>query len=163
LIQLYEENKMFEELKVLKQNINEFFPENLKVQVGFSDVVKLIGCNVGAGRVSSGEWLNIVYYIYFNRVPKEDCAIFVHFTTKDGDILFQNDHYLKNYQVKEKYVPGELFIDSQYVMVPFDINYKGNVEIWMGVYYPEKNKRLKPETSLVSKNREVKVGELLLK
>lgn len=132
------------------------------LSVRFDGDIRLGGLSLSSGEVSPGDTLAVLYHLVFEKHRENDFALFVHFRTPGGEVLFQNDHYLDAPFFRRSFIEGEAVHDRNWVVVPESSTYRGPVEIWFGAWDPEQKKRFKPETNLPSEHRAVKIGEIRL-
>ena len=86
--------------------------------------------------------------------------VFVHFKDPHGNVLFQNDPWIDSSLVRKTFGQGEMKRCVQQVVIPDHISFKGPISVWLGIWDPKKKKRFKPETSLVSQDRSVRIAEM---
>ncbi|EKD26332.1 MAG: hypothetical protein ACD_79C01251G0001 [uncultured bacterium] len=141
-------------------NLNSIFPVRDSIEVKFkSKKIALKGITLPSGQLKQGDSFNMDFYFLFEEKVRNDFAVFVHFKSPDGKTLFQNDHFLGNDTNIKHFIEGELLEDQSIITIPSKLEYKGKVEIWLGIWDPYKKKRFKPETPLPNKDRSVKIGE----
>lgn len=107
-----------------------------KREINFKGGFKFLGFNT---TISNGT-LNIDYFWQLRKFPK-DIFAFVHFV-KDGRIIFQNDHpLLERFPFGETITGKEIFKES-YTLEDIP---SGTYSIILGLWVPDKNKRLEIE------------------
>jgi len=139
----------------------------------FENKLRLIGYDIKAENLVPGGQFSITYYWKSLTPVHENYAIFVHFKKK-GEIIdpetaskikrklrrpitnmFQQDHQpLYGAYPTNKWIAGELVREQYDVTVPLEIE-PGTYEIWIGVWNPFTETRLKTEGKT-----KVKIGEI---
>lgn len=103
------------------------FVPKIKMDVRFTNGVRFKGYTI---RIV-GRRCQISYFWELSKDIKDYTVVFVHFT-KDGKIVFQNDHPLLEQYIQPK--TGELLVERYWV----DIPEPGKYEIKLGLYLPDK-------------------------
>jgi tetratricopeptide (TPR) repeat protein len=149
-----------------------FTPKTLLVH-NFEDKLAFIGYDLVAEKIVPGDQFSIRYYWKSLKAMDENYAIFVHFTKK-GKILapeiaskvkrkfrmqitdmFQQDHQpVSGAYPTSKWIAHELIREQYNVTVPPEIE-PGTYEIWVGVWNPLTQTRLKTDGKTI-----VKIGEI---
>ncbi|MBN2145376.1 MAG: hypothetical protein JW774_12235, partial [Candidatus Aureabacteria bacterium] len=125
----------------------------------FENGLCLRGLKLTKNSFKSGDAIEITYYFEAASDHDLDFFLFVHFKNCDGATLFQNDHRISG---DTALIKGELIQDHQTIHIPETEKYSGPVDLCLGLWQPEKNKRLKMKTALPHKNKEAVLEKILI-
>jgi hypothetical protein len=163
LNKIYSQSGNTEKAAVLQNKIHELTKRTLSFQAVYDRRFRLNGLYLEKDTFFPSEKIELTYLFECLKYTKNDFSVFVHFTTPDGKILFQGDHFLDSYiPGNDFFIRGEYLRDSQAVKIPQDCGYSGKVQIWLGLLDPKKDRRFKSETRLPDKSNRVKIAEINL-
>lgn len=111
------------------------------INANFSNKIEFLGYNIDKTKLEIGEIVHITYYWNCLARMEEDYTVFVHFTGKDGKIIFQQDHPFGHgeYPTREWNI-SEIIKEEYYFPIPTRVK-EGTYDIRIGVYIPH-NKRM---------------------
>ena len=102
----------------------------------------------------------------FKKNAKNNFYVFVHFIDETGKIRLTADHKIKNDKMDvnvKKFYKGEFIKDIFYVKIPSNLNFKGRLYIWIGLWDPIKEKRFEIKgNGITEESRRLKIGEILI-
>lgn len=167
LLRCYESLGEYEKKTTLEGMINKEFSPLKKIDTNFGDRLVLIGYDIDKeevnpvrkGGVKRGDVVSLTYYWKGLKRMSRDYAIFVHFIKGDR-IFFQNDHYpLDKKFMTTRWHEDEVLKEHYRVSIPEDI-LPGEYEILIGIWDPEKKKRLRIKGKDSGKKDSIVVGTL---
>ena len=111
------------------------------INANFSNKIEFLGYNIDKTKLEIGEIVHITYYWNCLAHMEEDYTVFVHFTDKDGKIIFQQDHpFCHGEYPTSEWNISEIIKEEYYLSVPTRVK-EGTYDIRIGVYIPH-NKRM---------------------
>jgi hypothetical protein len=160
---LYSRSGSMEKAAVLEKRIHDLTLKTFQTEAVFDSRIRLNGLYMEKDSFSPGESIEITYLIECLKHTKNDFSVFVHFTTPEGKILFQGDHFIDTKIPQNNFlIAGEYVRDSQTVKIPQDCGYSGKVQVWLGLLDPKKDRRFRSETTLPDKSNRVKITEITI-
>jgi len=92
-----------------------------KLDVNFSDQVRLVGLDLPRPQINAGEALRLALYWHALNPPDRSWTVFVHLTGRDGRIVAQQDQIPGGGQFPTTgWLPDEYLVDSYNLQVPPD-------------------------------------------
>ena len=110
------------------------------IKANFSNKIEFLGYNIDKTKFEIGEIAHIIYYWKCLERIEENYTVFVHFTDKDGKIVFQQDHqFCHGEYPTSEWKKGVVIKEEYYFPVPIKVK-EGAYDIKIGVYIPHKER-----------------------
>lgn len=153
-------------LGLLKTNIIDYdiskwkYPPKEKTDARFENGTEFLGYNLYySKKLIPKKYIKIDYFWKVFKEPPKNLFVFVHFI-KDKKIVFQNDHpFLEQYLIRQISSSGRIFKETYLIKVPNGADI-GEYNISLGLWLPEKSKRIIIKDPVKKKKSSIKIGEL---
>jgi len=110
------------------------------IKANFSNKIEFLGYNTHKTKLEIGEIVHITYYWKCLERMEENYTVFVHFTDKDGKIVFQQDHpFCHGEYPTSEWKKGEIIKEEYYSFIPANVK-EGVYDVRVGVYIPHKER-----------------------
>ena len=161
-VYVYKKQKMAGQYKEIGRINDHEFTEVISCPAKFpaGGGIEFLAWSVDKRKIRCGSKFEISYFWKFSQKPKDKISVFVYFS-KDGNIVFQNDHALLG-DGGDKYVwqKGKIVKESYMVNIPPEAP-SGNYEVVLGLYLSDKGgRRLRLAGS---RRSSVDIGEITVK
>ncbi len=115
-------------------------PIQYPIKASFSDKMEFLGYDIDKTKFEIGEISHITYYWKCLERMEENYTVFVHFTDKDGKIVFQQEHpFCHGEYPTNDWKEGEMIKEKYYSFIPANVK-EGVYNVRIGVYIPHKER-----------------------
>lgn len=136
------------------------YPPKEKIDAKFENGIEFLGYNLYTPKnLIPNRYIKIDYFWKVFKEPPKNLFVFVHFI-KDKKIVFQNDHpFLEQYLIRQIPPSGRIFKETYLIKVPNGADI-GEYNISLGLWLPEKSKRIIIKDPARKKRSSIKIGGL---
>jgi hypothetical protein len=111
------------------------------INANFSNKIEFLGYDIDKTKWEIYDVVHVTYYWKCLECLEEDYTVFVHFTDKDGKIIYQQDHpFCHGAYPTSEWKKGEIIKEEYYFPISTKVK-EAAYEIRIGVYIPH-NKRM---------------------